>query len=79
MGYEFSTYGDYKCSKIWSEDVKRRNVENFSLGEKIGCENTGSQVLDWIHMAEDRDRLRAVARFAMCLQNAFSLRNLFFS
>lgn len=37
MGYEFSTYGDYKCSKIWSEDVKRRNVENFSLGEKIGC------------------------------------------
>ena len=37
MGYEFSTYGDYKCSKIWSEDVKPRNVENFSLGEKIGC------------------------------------------
>jgi len=37
MGYEFSTYEDYKCSKIWPEDVKRRNMENFSLGEKIGC------------------------------------------
>lgn len=40
MGYEFSMYGDYKCSKIRSEDVKRRNLENLSLGEKIGCQKT---------------------------------------
>jgi hypothetical protein len=40
VGYEFNTYGDYKCSKIWSEDVKRRNVENLSLSEKIGCQKT---------------------------------------
>jgi hypothetical protein len=58
--------------KFWAENLKGRNhSEDLGIdGRNIRMDLTGTEweVVDWIHLAQDRDQWRALVNMVMNLQ-----------
>jgi hypothetical protein len=58
-----------KCTRFWWESRKERDHwEDQGVGGKMDLREIGLGGLDWIRLAQDRDRWRAVVSAVMNLR-----------
>jgi hypothetical protein len=72
MGRACGTHGRGECTRFWWESPKERyHWEDQGVGEKMGSEWILGRLawgcVDWILLAQDRDRWRAVVSAVMNL------------
>jgi hypothetical protein len=72
VGGACSTHGRGNCTRFWWESPKGRDhLEDQGVGGKMGSEwilfvrEIGLGGVDWIRLAQDRDRWRAVVSAVM--------------
>ena len=73
IGRACRTYGDErKCIVFWREDVREgKNLEDTGLDGKVILKyffEKWNVEMDWVDLAQDRDRLRAVVNAVMNLR-----------
>jgi len=52
-------------TKFWSENLKGRARRRREDNIRMDLTDTGREVVDWIHLAQDRVQWRAVVRTVM--------------